>query len=241
MIGNAPRFLVNFISAFIPYRSQRRRVRAILNAGFTECTDIITDDMGYKPKHIKRIVGARGRNLIISADNKYVYKFPTKPRDWETIVSREIKITDEFRKISPIKIPQMQLLHRNNMLIRRYEYINGTGLSQLSETEIYKHIDKLAIQVAHFVYDIAKLTPKSLKKLQGTTKKPAFMFGWFHNDLYDNLIIDKETFEIIAIIDWEDARYTDFMPYFDAPRKQTVADFMSAVKREYIKIWNSEH
>ena len=230
-------FIAHVICGMIPGQATRRRVRAILKSNWRECIQIIENDIGYRPRNIRRLVGHRGRYLVVTVDDKYVYKFPIRNRNYCEMCMREKKITDAWRYVSLLHIPQMNVINHICTYVRRYEFIRGAQMPDVSPNEIREHIDVLAPQIAQFIYDIAASNPGQIASMRDITAEPGFMRGWFHNDICDNFIFDRRTYKIIAIIDWEDARFMDFSKYFDIPRDAPANELMTAVRREYIRIF----
>ncbi len=240
MFNKVRYFFINIICGFVANKAARRRVRAIYCAwGAFRVWRIIRKDLGHKPHNIKFITGARGRNLVVSVDDKYIYKFPIAERGLNNLIVREELITSAMRKMTKIKIPKMTVLHIDGIYIRKYEFIRGVQIFDVPANDILSHIDILAPQIARFIYDCAVYDATELTNIKGTTDAPGFMRGWFHHDICDNFIFNPKTYKIIAMIDWEDAKFMDFSAYFDVPRARGAYELMQAVKDEYIKIYNS--
>ena len=79
---------------------------------------------GVRYRDIKTTIGYRGRNMVMIAGKKYVYKFLTKSKR-AYLCHRERIITDALRDVSPIHIPEMKIFDFRGVPARRYEYING--------------------------------------------------------------------------------------------------------------------
>jgi len=229
------KFIANIICSFVPTQKHRKMLRLKLTyptrkmvkfaKSFSDCTH---------PK-VRHTYGFRCINFVITVDNKYVFKFPLRG-DGKEIAQREKLITDALRKNSPIKIPEMEILDFNGMAVRKYEYIDGIGFHALDRKTQNEHAQKIAPQLARFLYDIGRADPTEIHKFKNkSNEKPSIMYGWCQNDLWDNFIMNPETFDIIAIIDWEDAGFNDFSYCFTSGTRN--AQVKNALLREYLKLY----
>lgn len=234
-------FITNIICGFIYNQDTRKRVRAKLNSPFLGLLLFIRKDCGGKHFNYKTLIGFRGRNLLIMANDKYIYKYPTQKCNFApNIEVRERDITKELSKVSPVFIPVPTLLKYDKKLLRRYDVVNGLSLRQLiKKGKIYEeHKQYLAHQVAEFLYIIAKYDPKSLYKYKDSKDdKPGFMYGWHHCDLWDNFMIDTKTFKITSFIDWEEVGFGDFSEIF-RDKNPKIDEFAKIIESEYTKIYN---
>jgi len=230
--------IVNTICAFIPVKSARRKARAILNSDIIEYLFFIHRDMGARIKRVKFTTGFRGRNLILAINDRYIYKFPLRWRRGE-IALREKRITDALRDASPVHIPPVTILEYKDKLVRKYDFIHGPQLNQLPYETVLKNKDKLAQQIARFIFDIGRANPRALRDLKPDPKSaPGYMYGWCQGDIYDNFMINPDTMEIIAFIDWEDSEFGDFsrfMTYARFPNEQLLVPL---VRAEYDRLYN---
>lgn len=229
------KFFINFICRFIPNRTTRNRVRFLMenHAYVNKCIKFVKTLGDFH--NIKKIVGHGSRNLVLNADNKYVFKFPIKSNGYEKAL-REQRITDVFRKISPIKIPNMEIIDFNGIAVRKYPYIDGINLEYFSPKNIPQDIEtKIAKKIAKFLYVIGQSDPKELRDLKpNKNEKPSILHGWCQNDVKYNFIMNPKTFDIISIIDWEEAGFNDFVHLFTFERDYR--KLMSAILREYAKL-----
>lgn len=204
------RFIYNIICAFIWKRSLRDKVRTMLR--FPQTFEYIRYIRHtYKHCKIKTAVGYGCKNFIIIAGNKHVFKFPLRNNGYD-LAFREKKITDAFRQISPIKIPEMEIIKYKDIYVRKYEFATGVLLTDIKPNIINKNSEPIAKQLAEFLYIIAKSDPDELKDLKtNPNDKPGYLYGWFHNDIGGNFFIDKKTLNLTYFIDWENTIFGDFM------------------------------
>ena len=104
-----------------------------------------------------------------------------------------------------------------------------------------KNIDKLASQVARFMYDIAMADPDEIRDLKpAPDMRPGYMCGWCQGDICDNFMVNPDTMDVIAFIDWEDAKFFDFSHLFHVEKRSPAREFMLAVEREYKKLYGKK-
>ncbi len=236
-------FLVNIFCACIPNKPLRKKMRVMLNSDVIGCVRFIKNDLNKKKiGHIKFFVGYQARSLIVSVNNEYVYKFPLRRSDADKLAVREKRIVDALSKISPIYVPGVKLLKWNEKIVRKYEHISGVTLSQMEMDDVINHISILAPKIAKFIYDIACADPKEIRDLKpSASAKPGYCFGWCHGDIADNFIVNPETFDVVAFIDWEDAGFCDFSYVFTADKRSPRRELMAAVGKEYDKLYNKNN
>lgn len=228
--------LIKFVCRFIPNRTTRNRVKFLLNNHeyVRRCIKFVKSQGEFRD--IKKVVGRGSRNLVIIADKKWVFKFPGIGDGNEKTI-REKRITDALRPISPINIPNMEILDFDGIAVRRYPYIDGINLGHFAPKNIPSHIEnKIAKQLANFLYVIGKSDPKELRDLKTVPqKKPSILHGWCQNDIKYNFIMHPKTFDVIAIIDWEDTGFNDFCAMFTY--EKDYRSLATAVLREYLKLY----
>ncbi|MBO4672381.1 MAG: hypothetical protein J5608_01875 [Alphaproteobacteria bacterium] len=229
------KFLIKLFCRFIPNRTVRNRVRFLLdNRVYVRKSVKFVKSFGDF-KNIKKIVGRGSRNLVLVADNKYVFKFPGHGDGYEKAL-REKKITDVLRPISPIKIPDMEILDFDGIAVRKYPYVNGVNLECFAPSNIPHDIEvKIAKQLAKFLYVIGQSDPKELRGFKShPNEKPSMAYGWCQNDIKYNFIMNPKTYDIIAMIDWEEVGFNDFCKLFTYERDYR--SLMTVVLQEYLKL-----
>ena len=241
-IGIAVRhFITNMICGLIYNQDTRKKVRAKLNSPLFGLLAFIKKDCGEKHFRYKTLIGFRAQNILIMANDKYIYKYPAKKMSFaKNIEVRERDITTELAKVSPIYIPVPTLLKYEKKWLRRYDVVKGMSLRELMKKgKAYEeHKQYLAHQVAIFLDKIAKYDPKNLYKYKDKKDdKPGFMYGWHHCDLWDNFMIDPKTFKITSFIDWEEVAFGDLSGAL-GDKNPKIKEFAELIKSEYIKIYN---
>lgn len=229
-------FFTNLICGLVSNREKRNHLRVILNSDIGAYKKFIRHDLGVKRLRIRTAVGFRAKNLIIIANDDFVYKFPLRNNVSESVVLREKRVVDTFMDISPIYIPCVEIVKYKDMLVRKYEYIPGRNFDQMSTDEINANMDAWAKQIAEFLYTIGMSDPESIRDLKpagATAPRPGY--GWYHGDIESNFMINPKTKNIIAIIDWEDCRYDDFSSIWNC-RRPWRAEFMLRVHDQYMKL-----
>lgn len=234
MAGSIHRFFTNIICGFIYNKDIRKHARVIMNSPMLSDINFIHKNLN-KPLHkIKTFIGYQARNLLISANDEYIFKFPLRRSNSSELAIREKRIVDAFAPISPVYVPPVEILQHRGALVRKYKFIRGTTLRQIPTEILDKHKTKLAKQIARFIYEIASSDPESIRDLKPTPDaKPGYMYGWTQGDICDNFIVDLKTMKIVAFIDWEDSTFGDFSRFFNSDHKK----LMTAVKHEYDKLY----
>ena len=232
------KLLINILCGFIPSRSVRKRLRLELQ---TPIHKYIKFAKSFSPKRrpiIKYTYGFRCANFVVSVDDKWVFKFPGNGNGYD-IAMREKRITDALRPVSPIKIPDMEIIDFNGVAVRKYEYVKGIGFHKLSKEQQDKHFAKIAKQLANFLYVVGKYDPEEIRDLKpNKNEKPYIMHGWNQNDLWDNFILNPKTFDCIAAIDWEGAGFNDFEAWFTGGTGHK--GVKRALLREYLNLYLKE-
>ena len=238
MENNMKRLLVNILCCCVPNKSKRKALRMRLNNPITYKMAKFAKSFS-KSKHpkLKYTYGYRCVNFVVCVDDKWVFKFPLNG-DGRDIAMREQRITDALRPISPIKIPKMEILDFNGMAVRKYEYIHGIGFHDVPRDVQTKHAEKIAKQLAKFLYVVGNCDPKQICDLKlKPTDKPKIMHGWNQNDLWDNFLMNPKTFDIIGVIDWEGATFNDFENSFHGTSNYIVK---CALLREYLSFYRKK-
>ncbi len=171
--------------------------------------DFVREYMGNTNIKLNTYIGRGGMNYIVVADKKYVFKFPIQPGANKNPIA-EKRITDYFSTISPVPISKLEIIEHNGIYIRKYDFIEGVIIENANPDLVNKNITKIAAQISDFLFTISTANPRTLNDLKpnGATK-PDFMYGWYHNDIGGNFILDPTTMDVIGFIDWENAHFGD--------------------------------
>lgn len=207
-------FISNIVCGFIWSKSLRDKVRTVIR--YPQTHDYIRFVRHFaknmKQCKIKTMVGYGCRNFIVILNNKHVFKFPLLT-DGKDVAIREKRIVDAFYGISPIKIPLMKIIPYKDIYVRKYEFANGTLLTDVKPSVIGKHQEHIAKQIANLLYVIGKSDPVEIRDLKpAPDDKPGFLHGWFQADIWQNFMLDTKTFDITFFIDWENTVFADFRP-----------------------------
>lgn len=242
MAGAIRRFLTNIVCGCIYNKDTRKRVRVVLNSSMLSNLRFIRRNTGLRLQKIKTFIGYQARSLLISVNDKYIFKFPLRRSDTDALTQREVRIVSALSPLSPIYVPPVDVFRHRGQLVRRYEYIRGTMWRQLPRDIALANVDKLAPQIANFIYTIGKSDPEQIRDLKpDPDMSPRYMYGWSQCDICDNFVIDTKTMKIIAFIDWEDSAFADFSVMMFNDRRSPNRELMDAVKREYDKLYYREN
>ena len=207
-------FISNIVCGFIWKKSARDLVRTIIR--YPQTREYVRYVRHFaknmKQRKIKTLVGYGCKNFIVILNDKHVFKFPLL-NDGKEIAMREKRIVDAFYGISPIKIPLMKIIPYKNIYVRKYEFANGTLLTDIKPYVISQHCEHIAKQIAKFLYVIGISDPIEIRDLKpNPNAEPGFLYGWFQDDIWQNFMLDTKTFDINFFIDWENTKFTDFRP-----------------------------
>ena len=206
------RTLANIICGFIPNKKSRSRARVVLNNPSIHSYVRFVKDWAKRNcggvRKISLEFGVGCHNLVVLLNDEHVFKFPLVNRP--NPGPREKRITDALRPISPIHFPHMEIIEWNGMLVRRYEFIHGKLLCDFTPAQINKHREKLVHQLANFMYTVGRADPSDIRDLKPSPDaQPDYLYGWFHNDIGQNFIMDDDL-NIVGFIDAEKAAFCDF-------------------------------
>ncbi|MCM1294706.1 MAG: hypothetical protein NC311_04050 [Muribaculaceae bacterium] len=237
------KFFGNLVGSFIANGQTRRRVRVNITAPLGRCMRFVRRTHGRRAR-IEKFYGAGGKSLVLGVNKKYAYKFSCMHKA-NAIARREYDIVKYFRDISPFFTPDVELVQNGRDIIRRYDYISGgTALSHLPVDVIIKNANKIGKQIGAFLFEVSRHDPDCLKKYkQYPVDIPRPFYGWNHEDWnnLENFIIDPKTFKIMAVIDWENAKFGNFYwRLYRHPNPEKRAIFAVA-EREYMRLYNAEH
>ena len=169
-----------------------------------------------------------GWNIGFIVDNKYVFKIK-KIYDSSTPIEkimREKRITDAFQNISPLRIPKIEIVRAGKYIFYKYDFIPGKNMNLFSMRKIKKHARNWGQQLAEFINAVHNANVPEIDDLRGNMVGD----GWNHNDICNNIIVDKKTMKIIGIIDWEYSRWGKLQTEF-----YNVTAFSSKIKKSEIK------
>ena len=238
MAGSIRRFFTNIICGCIYNKDARKRVRAVLNSDMVSYLRFIKKNTGMPIRKVKTFTGYQARSLLISVNDKYIFKFPLRRSNSDELALREARVVSVFQKISPIYIPPVEIFYHRGRVIRRYEFVHGTQLRQMPVDVALANIDKMAPQIAKFMFDVGCADPSEIRDLKPNARtRPKYMYGWSQGDICDNFFVDMETMKIIAFIDWEDCVFGDFSGVFTSDKRSPHRELMAAVRAEYDRLY----
>lgn len=227
----------DFFCGFIPNPKTRARIRHDKlfdwHKKYNVLKKICPEARFYNVHMIKG-----GWNIGFIVKNKYVFKtrkFSDKDIDI-TRVLREKRITDAFRNILKIvDFPKIEIFKYNEYTFFRYDYIRGVNLNRCSVQIMEKHVDEWAKTVAKIIYTMHNARPEDINDLIDGDGD-----GWNHNDLCNNMLVDKKTKKIVGLIDWEYSGWGTLEKEIKncdrfSSRLRAV-EFSKKIRQEYFKI-----
>ena len=150
-------------------------------------------------------------------------------------IIREKRITDAFSGISPIAIPNIDIIESDGLTFYKYDFIPGQNLNRFSRRTIMRHREKWGRQIARFIHAVHTSDPAEIADLKSGDGD-----GWNHNDISNNIIVNPKTMDIVGLIDWEYSGWGTLQTEFDntvafstAMRQSGIQD---VVIREYKKL-----
>lgn len=183
-----------------------------------------------------------GWNIGFIVDNKYVFKIRKRFESSTPAekITREKRITDAFQSISPLRIPKIEIVKAGKYTFYKYDFIPGKNLNTFSQRTIEKHAWAWGEQLAEFIYKVHNSRPAEIEDLRTNVKGD----GWNHNDMCNNIIVDKKTMKIAGLIDWEYAGWglleTEFNNTVAYSKKVRDSGLQIAVMSHYKSISDSE-
>lgn len=236
----------NIVCGFIPNHKTRSRVRVVLNNPSVH--KYVRMVRGWADKNcggvrkLKLDFGVGCHNLVVMLNDEYVFKIPLLNR--ENPGPREKRIVDAMRTVSPIYFPEMEIMNWDGVLVRRYEFIHGKLLCDFDAKYIVANRAKIAHQLAKFMYEIGRVDFAEIRDLKpDATAKPDYMYGWFHNDIGQNFLMDDDL-NIVGFIDAEKAAFCDFRTSLTAAEhfwdKHGYHGLMVDLLAEYSKLYYSK-
>lgn len=241
MAGKIRRFFSNIICGCVYNKDTRKRLRVVLNSPIMSYIKFIRRNLGVPIRKLKTFTGYRALNLLVSVNDKYIFKFPLRCSNSGDLTLREKRIVDALSPLSPICVPSVEVFEFRGILVRRYPYVHGVRLREMPTDIALKNIDILASQIAKFIHALASVDPVEIRDLKPVPDaRPGYKYGWFHGDIGDNFFVDMNTMQITAFIDWEDCYFGDFSATFTADKRSPNRELMLATLREYDKLYNKD-
>ena len=195
-------FNIAYASSFlIIFPSWRRRFRDWSLFGYREKLDDLLQTCP-KLQHKKMRLAKGGGCLAFIFDETEVYKVRKRTAEATTIfprLEREKRITDALRRYCPVAIPKIKIIQGNKFVFYKTDFIPGTIIANLPEKTLNAHTDEIVAQLVKILKKLHSANPAALKDLKTRDKNRC----WCHTDLCSNILIDKKTFKITGIIDWE--------------------------------------
>ena len=207
--------LINLFCAFIPNRKLRHRLRMQMTFNIKPYINFAKSDANLPNADVNIYQGHGGmKKIIVVLDKKVAYKFPLSAARYDSPKTEKM-FTDAFRDISPIYLPKMEIIkmpvNGTNIDVLKYDFVDGTPIGNLSDSLLKKYANTIAEQLGKFLFAIGESNPKSIQHLKPTKQtKSGFMYGWAHNDIGGNFLVDENTGKITAVIDWESAAFCDW-------------------------------
>jgi len=231
----------NIVCGFIPDKRLRHRVRTRLNYNISQYIDFARRDAGRPNADVRTYSGHGGmKKIIVVLDDEIGYKFPLVASRADT-PRKEKMFADAFRDISPVRIPKMEIKRFNGMDVLKYEFFPGKTLAELDTETILRHEDKIASQLAAFIFEIGRSDPASIRHLKPAGAVAGMFYGWYHGDIGGNFIINPETGDIETFIDWESAAFCDMHPDLMAAlrflNKRGAGSLIMKTVFEYIRLY----
>lgn len=234
----------NIICGFIPNKKTRSKVRVILNNPsiykYVKYVRRWADKNCGGVKKLSVEFGVGCHNLVVLLNDEHVFKFFLIPGR-ESRAYHESRVVTAFKNITPIRFPEMELIKYNNSIVRRYEYIPGKMLTDFSPVYINKNKTKIAQQLANFLYVIGNSDPSELSDLKPVSDaNPDYLYGWFHNDIGNNFMLDDDL-NIVGFIDCEKMAFCDFKESLTGAEhfwdKNGIRGLMIEILSEYTKLY----
>jgi len=232
---------INIICGFIPGRRTRHRVRTRLSYDIQKYVDFARRHAGRPNARVRTYSGHGGmKKIIIVLDDAVAYKFPLVASKKDT-PRREKMFADAFREISPVHIPEMEIVRFEDTDVLKYEFFVGKTLADIGKKDLARHEDKIARQLAAFIFEIGRSDPPSLRSLKPRGAVPDMFYGWYHNDIGGNFIVNPASGDIVAFIDWESAAFCDMHPDLMRARrfldKRGAGGLIMKTVFEYIRLY----
>ncbi len=225
--------LYDLLVCFIPNRKWRETIRRKELYDYRKKFNALKSALPRGEfRHVRVIKG--GWNIGFIVNNKYVCKirkYYDRDMPIEKIL-REKRITDAFGPIVPIKIPKIEIIESNGYTFYKYDFIPGKNLNRMSLKTIIDNGWRWGKQLAEFIDVMHNTDPAELADLKNGDGD-----GWNHNDICNNIIVDKRTMDIVGLIDWEYSGWgtleTEFNNCTAFSKKMHESGIGTAIQLEY--------
>lgn len=205
-------FVAKIAACFVPGKYRRAMVRVKIQYDTKSYVKFVRDYIGDSDAKITTCVGYGCNNFIVLVNSQFAFKFPLKDDGAERAL-RELRITTALRKYTKFKIPEMEIIKWNNMAVRKYEFFPGVALMDVPSYVVMENRQYIVQQIAQFIHEVGLADPVEIRDLKPKkTMKPGYLYGWFHNDIWHNFILNPDTFDIVGFIDWETVIFGSFKP-----------------------------
>ena len=228
----------DFLAGLIPNRVKRAQIRKEKLYDYRKKYNALRCALPRGEFRRVRVIKG-GWNIGFIVNNKYVCKirkYYDKNAPVEKVL-REKRITDAFADIVPIKIPRIEIVKSKGFTFYKYDFIPGKNLNRLSLRTIIENGWHWGKQLAQFIDAIHNARPTEINDLISGDGD-----GWNHNDICNNIIVDKKTMDIVGLIDWEYSGWgtleTEFTNCTKFSKKMQESGIGTAIQIEYHVIQN---
>ncbi len=230
--------ICDFLVGLIPNRVRRAQIRKEKLYDYRKKYNALRCALPRGEFRRVRIIKG-GWNIGFIVNNKYVCKirkYYDKNAPVEKVL-REKRITDAFADIVPIKIPRIEIVKSKGFTFYKYDFIPGKNLNRLPLRTIIENGWPLSRQLAQFIDAMHNARPAEIEDLICGDGD-----GWNHNDICNNIIVDKKTMNIVGLIDWEYSGWgtleTEFTNCTRFSKKMQKSGIGTAIQIEYHVIQN---
>lgn len=228
----------DFLAGLIPNRVKRAQIRKEKLYDYRKKYNALRCALPRGEFRRVRVIKG-GWNIGFIVNNKYVCKirkYYDKNAPVEKVL-REKRITDAFADIVPIKIPRIEIVKSKGFTFYKYDFIPGKNLNRLSLRTIIENGWHWGKQLAQFIDAMHNARPTEINDLISGDGD-----GWNHNDICNNIIVDKKTMDIVGLIDWEYSGWgtleTEFTNCTKFSKKMQESGIGTAIQIEYHVIQN---
>lgn len=223
----------DFMTGLLPKREMREKIRREKLYDYRKKFNALKKAFAPSEfKHVRVIKG--GWNIGFIVNRKYVCKIRKFYDDSVPVekIVREKRITDAFHDIVPLKIPKIDIVKSDGFTFYKYNFIQGKNLNQMPLRVIIKNGWHWGRQLAQFIDAMHNANPAEIADL-----KTGDGDGWNHNDICNNIIVDKKTMQIVGLIDWEYSGWgtleTEFENCIHFSKKMRESGIGTVIQLEY--------